>query len=1837
MTALKGKGVEEGTLDVAFTFEEYEDRLQSKAIQSLPYTAYPPAVISVDHVPREHRTLKSSVPDDVIVDQMPLHIRDCIQIFTQDWKVVNKKTYPEPKEKSKDLELLDQVFEIDIPTYTGGKQTALDPELLQGVPSKVRQSNKAKRTNYDRKPLFRVYPMVDPPLLEPQKMGNPSFSVPTVQLLVRALNFSLHLGDAEPFYMEMFLYDLSTETIITERFHFDCNSELISNMVPLSPREGRDNISRSRQAMFRISNPSSSLYLVIHITKTIRGDPDDTTEMYFKHQTVKPKEKMKFLADTKEAVTRLGGVRQSFAWGALQLFSNAGLPCVPLNQHIKLTNIVRIKGDLASYVSKVNDEKEVKKMKLVPCDCTIEVRQIDGDIPNRLDPSFLPVRPSTGDKVDSVDIIREVQEFDQENIPPQPFSSYVHHLYIYPRTLNFTNYKSDKASSARNLCCEIKFMEDDANVNSPGLPVIYGTSTTSSITRSGWSTVVYHNKKPKWTDEIKVRLPPTLRPLNHLLVTFFHVSCRDSKKKSESLTPLGYCAIRLINANGEIIVDDKYHVPVACVFPPKYFDLENREGNLLRWVDNKKGVFTYKTRLVSTIYTQNPSLNALFNNLSLDPAALFNQISQVSTIPPRVRVQNMSMLITILLRVICNVNKPGFNVKVNAPNVPSPLKLDSSSSQKEEIVRSNPAVEAMVALIDTIQTIHDQTAELEYLESYITYVYSSKSDLRGLHSAIVSVWIFLLDSKHERTKYLAKFSWFFFRLISKSMVLELQETGKLQAENARKGRFSEFMAQLYLLVGMLAVESQKLTSSLALARALNANLAYFLSDILDIGDRGQVFRLIHSYVRKLDHANESVELVELKFSFLRILSFHDFYIPLNTPSPPVVPAVPEIFSVFFKKHFLAGLLVAEVGGCIRAREKDMQVKAIMTLRDQLYRHEHDIRFQDPSVKERIAAIYFPFVPMVLDHWEALQKYAPTDLRDWLICFLYILKGVGLGMQSEWLKKETPKRKLRFFDVLTQCIKSFEYQGREASKQVIIHMRQTSSHYLGPLVLDESFYEGDSMPTNKRSSVTLKAKSAFFKHKNTSKHNTKQILESYYLNTSTGSAEDSPSLSKHIALSSSSNSLLGSQTPPPASSTNLTPPLGSGSGNAGRKRTKSSSNMLNTPPVSPISAITSHLPEDPVLITKQCANLSFEVSMVVLCNLMQYFADHLADLTRSNNDFLDASFVTITTFLRTNQSQSFLTLFFSSLPEIIEDFKLPLFKFTNTLCGELTYELMKHLQDKLAQNRVSAATILFLMIHTNNQTMNNILRMKLQATIAISRLVGDLMGQDFDYTKGCLEAVAKHIKTNYPKVQTQQGSMTQQIEELNERLFGVVRDSIKISLHSYDPEMTAELYSNISRGFMESPDLRVAWLQNLATFHKKHSNWEETAQTLIMTAVLVMEYLKILNRFPVHFPADFQMVFPNIKKELILPDRALLTSLQGEICMSKLFTEAGFINLIKEAIGMQKLGLLYESSVETYRLLLPIHQQKRNWVMQAECHHDLATLCNKIVEDNKVSGRIFSNYYRVALYGQDNLGASHNAEYVYKESNATRLTDLSDRLMKQFGDKFGIDKVHLLPNKVVDVKSLDPTHIYIQIVAVDPFLTSNQLKDRISAFEQNFNINAFIFEIPFTKSGKAHGDMLEQYKRKTILLVEAAFPHVKKRLKVIEKREIEVPPIENAIELIDKKSVQLGQQLRTAQPNSKTLQIILQGSLLMQVNAGPLEICRLFLSNGSFGASEVARLTETMKEFAQSLLAAVKLNAKMVDANDTNQLVLQEELVAGYKSFAAKVNQYIPDITVDVDL
>lgn len=89
--------------------------------------------------------------------------------------------------------------------------------------------------------------------------------------------------------------------------------------------------------------------------------------------------------------------------------------------------------------------------------------------------------------------------------------------------------------------------------------------------------------------------------------------------------------------------------------------------------------------------------------------------------------------------------------------------------------------------------------------------------------------------------------------------------------------------------------------------------------------------------------------------------------------------------------------------------------------------------------------------------------------------------------------------------------------------------------------------------------------------------------------------------------------------------------------------------------------------------------------------------------------------------------------------------------------------------------------------------------------------------------------------------------------------------------------------------------------------------------------------------------------------------------------------------------------------------------------------------------------------------------------------------------------------------------------------------------------------SFIFETPFTKDGKQQsGDLSRQYKRKTILQVETAFPYMKTRLRITKKHSVELAPIENALETVEKRIQKLQNELRN--PNTKTLMGVLQGTV-----------------------------------------------------------------------------------------
>ena len=50
----------------------------------------------------------------------------------------------------------------------------------------------------------------------------------------------------------------------------------------------------------------------------------------------------------------------------------------------------------------------------------------------------------------------------------------------------------------------------------------------------------------------------------------------------------------------------------------------------------------------------------------------------------------------------------------------------------------------------------------------------------------------------------------------------------------------------------------------------------------------------------------------------------------------------------------------------------------------------------------------------------------------------------------------------------------------------------------------------------------------------------------------------------------------------------------------------------------------------------------------------------------------------------------------------------------------------------------------------------------------------------------------------------------------------------------------------------------------------------------------------------------------------------------------------------------------------------------------------------------------------------------------------------------------------------------------------PYFDEEEYNTRLTDFEREHNIRRFVFETPFTLSGKAHGALVGQHKRKTIL-------------------------------------------------------------------------------------------------------------------------------------------------------
>lgn len=472
-------------------------------------------------------------------------------------------------------------------------------------------------------------------------------------------------------------------------------------------------------------------------------------------------------------------------------------------------------------------------------------------------------------------------------------------------------------------------------------------------------------------------------------------------------------------------------------------------------------------------------------------------------------------------------------------------------------------------------------------------------------------------------------------------------------------------------------------------------------------------------------------------------------------------------------------------------------------------------------------------------------------------------------------------------------------------------------------------------------------------------------------------------------------------------------------------------------------------------------------------------------------------------------------------------------------------------------------------------------------------------------------------------------------------------------HENDPEKLMDLQWSLANSYAEtSPALRRAWLQSMAKTHEKEGNLSEAAHCFAHIAGLESEILRKRladgaegQRIDSVCPSDFAHISVNIPRD---EGKAGCKSCDGSHCNEEHFSESILLETLESTATLFARAERFEVVPEVYKIMIPIQERHRDFDALAQIYKTVSANYEKILQVRRSGKRILGRYYRVAFYGKSFFVEESGKEFVYKEPKVTSLSEISERLRGIFGKKFGPENIRLIMSeKSVDEKlDCDPKYAYIQLTHVHPYSHIIEPNDRLTDFEKfDNNLSKFMFETPFSLSdpGKARSNSCnDQCKRRTVLTTLYQFPYVVKRIPVISKTVQVLSPIEVAIDEMESRIRELEEVVVTSdKPDLKKLQLKLQGSISVQVNAGPLAYARAFLSPSSrdsqghvFPPEKVMQLKSVFADFTNICDLALKLNEKLI-ASDQHEY--QEALRNSFKKMDAELRQWLkrtPDIDAD---
>uniref|UniRef100_A0A8B9F5S9 Dedicator of cytokinesis 7 n=1 Tax=Amazona collaria TaxID=241587 RepID=A0A8B9F5S9_9PSIT len=1094
------------------------------------------------------------------------------------------------------------------------------------------------------------------------------------------------------------------------------------------------------------------------------------------------------------------------------------------------------------------------------------------------------------------------------------------------------------------------------------------------------------------------------------------------------------------------------------------------------------------------------------------------------------------------------------------------------------------------------------------------------------HEELALQWVVCSGSVREAALQQA---WFFFELMVKSMVHHLYFADKLDAP--RKNRFPErFMDDVTALVSTIAGDIvSRFQKDTEMVERLNTSLAFFLNDLLSIMDRGFVFALIKTCYKqvssKLYSLTNPSNLASLRLDFLRIICSHEHYVTLNLPcsllTPPASPSpsvssatsqssgfstnvqdqkIANMFELsvpFRQQHYLAGLVLTELAVILDPDAEGLfglHKKVINMVHNLLSSHDSDPRYADPQVKARVAMLYLPLIGVIMETVPQLYDFTEShNQRGRPSCVAVDdYESEGGSMISQTVAMAIAGTSV------PQLTRQHSTFSAESSRSLLICLLWVLKN-ADESVLQKWFTDLSVLQLNRLLDLLYLCVSCF-------EYKGKKVFERMNSLTFKKSKDMRAKLEEAILGSIGarqemvrrSRGQLGNQE-------NL------------RWRKDMTHWRQNTEKAEI---------EHEALID---GNLATEANLIILDTLE--IVVQTVSVTESKESILGGVLKVLLHSMACNQSALYLQHCFATQRALVSKFPELLFEEETEQCADLCLRLLRHCSSSISTIRSHASASLYLLMRQNFEIGNNFARVKMQVTMSLSSLVGTSQNFNEEFLRRSLKTILTYAEED---LELRETTFPDQVQDLVFNLHMILSDTVKMKEHQEDPEMLIDLMYRIAKGYQNSPDLRLTWLQNMAGKHSERSNHAESAQCLVHSAALVAEYLSMLEDrkyLPVGC-VTFQNISSNVLEESAVSDDVVSPDEEG-ICSGKYFTEAGLVGLLEQAAASFSMAGMYEAVNEVYKVLIPIHEANRDAKKLSTIHGKLQEAFSKIVhQDGK---RMFGTYFRVGFYGTK-FGDLDEQEFVYKEPAITKLAEISHRLEGFYGERFGEDVLEVIKDSnPVDKCKLDPNKAYIQITYVEPYFDTYEMKDRITYFDKNYNLRRFMYCTPFTLDGRAHGELHEQFKRKTILTTSHAFPYIKTRINVIHKEEIILTPIEVAIEDMQKKTQELAFATHQDPADPKMLQMVLQGSVGTTVNQGPLEVAQVFLSeipNDPKLFRHHNKLRLCFKDFTKRCEDALRKNKSLIGPD---QKEYQRELERNYhrlkEALQPLINRKIPQL------